>query len=60
VRHFLYKPYILLPDLTDLIQKTIEVRVHKSYLTKFNKAVQYRQFYGIDYYSSDSDVVCIL
>jgi hypothetical protein len=32
----------LLPDLTDLIQKTIEVRVHKVYLTKFNKAVQFR------------------
>jgi hypothetical protein len=43
-----------------LIAKTIEIRVHKTYLTKFNKAVQYRQFYGIDFYSSDSDVVCIL
>jgi hypothetical protein len=60
VRHFLYKPYIMLPDLSDLIQKTIEVRIHKSYLTKFNKAVQHRQFFGIDYYSSDSDIVCIL
>ena len=62
VRHkkYLYKPFVLLPDLTDLILKTVEVRVHKCYLTKFNKAVQNRQFFGSDFYSSDSDVVCIL
>lgn len=59
-RQFLYKPFVLLPDLSDLINRTIEVRIHKSYLTKFNKAVQYQMFYGNDFYSSDSDVVCIL
>lgn len=59
-KRFLYKPFTLLPDLTDLIGKTIEVRVHKVYLTKFNKAVQLHQFYGNDNYSSDSDIVCIL
>ena len=59
-KQYLYKPFVLLPDLTDLISKTIEVRVHKVYITKFNKAVQYQQFYGNDFYSSDSDVVCIL
>lgn len=50
----------MLPDLTDIISKTIEVRVHKVYLTKFNKAVQFRQLFGSDFYSSDSDIVCIL
>lgn len=59
-KQFLYRPFVLLPDLTDVIGKTIEVRIHKSYLTKFNKAVQYQMFYGNDFYSSDSDVVCIL
>lgn len=51
---------MLLPDLSDLINRTIEVRIHKSYLTKFNKAVQYQMFFGNDFYSSDSDIVCIL
>lgn len=59
-KQFLYKPFVLLPDLTDLIGKTVEIRIHKAYLTKFNKAVQYQQFFGNDFYSSDSDVVCIL
>ena len=39
VRQYLYIPFILLPDLSDLVSKTIEIRVHKSYLTKFNQAV---------------------
>ena len=60
VSRYLYKPFLPLPDLTDFIQKMIEVRVHKVYLTKFNKAVQQRQFFGNDKYSSDSDIVCIL
>ena len=38
-KQYLYKPFILLPDLSDLFNKTIEVRIHKVYLTKFNKAV---------------------
>lgn len=59
-KQFLYKPFVLLPDLTDLIGKTIEIRIHKAYLTKFNKAVQFQQFFGNDFYSSDSDAVCIL
>ena len=48
--------------MTDLIGKTIEIRVHKVYLTKGNRAVQQRAFFsnGTDVYSSDSDVVCIL
>lgn len=62
MRRYLYKPSILLPDLTDFIGKTIEIRVHKVYLTKHNRAVQQRAFFsnGTDVYSSDSDVVCIL
>jgi hypothetical protein len=59
-KQFLYKPFVLLPDLTDVVGKTIEIRIHKSYLTKFNKAVQYQMFFGNDFYSSDSDIVCIL
>lgn len=53
---------MLLPDLTDYINKMIEVRVHKVYLTKDNRAVQQRAFFsnGQDVYSSDSDIVCIL
>ena len=38
-RQYLYKPFILLPDLSDLIGKTVEIRVHRVYLTKFNRAV---------------------
>ena len=60
VKTFLYKPFVLLPDLSELISKTIEVKIHKAYLTKFNKAVQFQMFYGNDIYSSDSDIVCIL
>ena len=40
VIQYLYKPSVLLPDLTDFINKMIEVRVHKVYLTKNNRAVQ--------------------
>lgn len=62
VRSFLYKPFMLLPDLTEFTGKLIEIRVHKVYLTKFNRAFQYRMFYssGNDSYSSDSDIACIL
>lgn len=59
-RKFLYQPLLPLPDITDLNTKTIEVRIHKSFLTKYNKAVQQRHFFGNDFYSSDSDIVCIL
>lgn len=60
VLQFLYKPFILLPDLSDYNQKIIEVRVLNIFLTKFNRAVQQRQFFGNDLYTSDSDIVCIL
>ena len=57
---FLYKPFIPLPNLQEYMGELIEVRVASDYLTKFNKAVVKRHFYGQDIYTSDSDPVCIL
>ena len=45
---FLYKPYMPLPDLVCYVNKFLEVRVHKSYLTRRNKAVKQRNFFGND------------
>ena len=60
LKKFLYKPMVPLPDLSEYINRWIEVRVHKSYVSRQNKAFRYRNFYGSDQYTSDSDVVCIL
>jgi hypothetical protein len=49
-----------LPDMAQHVNKYFEVRVHKSYLTRRNKAFKQRLFYGNDQYTSDSDIVCIL
>ena len=38
----------------------IEIRILKNYLTKYNKGVIKRNFFGTDIYTSDSDPVCIL
>jgi hypothetical protein len=57
---YLYKPFVPLPNLVDYLQQLIEVRIFKPYLTKFNKGVIKRNFYGNDIYTSDSDPVCIL
>lgn len=57
---FLYKPYMPLPDLVCYYNKFLEVRVHKSYLTRRNKAVKQRNFFGNDQYTSNSDICCIL
>ena len=57
---YLYKPFMPLPDLALHINKHIEVRVHKSYLTRRNKAFKQRNFFGNDQFTSDSDIVCIL
>lgn len=34
--------------------------MHKCYVTKQNKAYRQRLFFGLDQYTSDSDIVCIL
>ena len=57
---FLYRPNVPLPDLSEYTMKQIEVRVHKAYVCRQNKAVRHRAFYGVDQYTSDSDIVCIL
>lgn len=57
---FLYRPNVPLPDMSEYTQKQIEVRVHKAYVSRQNKALRHRAFYGVDQYTSDSDVVCIL
>lgn len=36
------------------------MRIDKSYVSRQNKAVRYRNFFGGDQYTSDSDIVCIL
>ena len=45
---FLYKPYLPLPDLAGYVNKYLEVRIHRSYLTRRNKAVKQRNFAGHD------------
>ena len=45
---FLYKLYVPLPDLSDYTMKQIEVRVHKAYVCRQNKALRHRAFYGVD------------
>ena len=57
---FLYKPMTPLPDLSKYINKCIEVRIHKYYVSRTNKAFRYRNFFGNERYTSDSDIVCIL
>lgn len=49
-----------LPDLSEYINRQIEVRVHKAYVCRQNKALRHRAFFGFDQYTSDSDTVCIL
>ena len=49
-----------MPDLSRYINKSIEIRVHKCYVSRQNKAFKYRNFFGMDKYTSDSDLVCIL
>ena len=49
-----------LPDLYPFVNKFIEIRVHKCFVSRTNKAFRQRLFYGTDQYTSDSDIVCIL
>ena len=57
---FLYKPMMPLPDLYPFVNKFIEIRVHKCFVNRTNKAFRQRVFFGADQYTSDSDIVCIL
>ena len=45
---FLYRPNVPLPDLSEFTTKMIEVRVHKAYVCRQNKALRHRAFYGVD------------
>lgn len=45
---FLYKPFTPLPDLSSYLGHLIEVRVHKCYVVRHNKAFRERLFYGQD------------
>lgn len=58
--HFLYKPFFELPNLSQFIGQYIEVRIEADYLTNENPAIVQRQLWGNDFYTSSSDVVCIL
>ena len=57
---FLYKPFTPLPDLSAYVNRHIEIRVHKCYVVRHNKAFRERLFYGQDQYTSDSDIVCMM
>lgn len=45
---FLYKPFTPLPDLSAYVNHHIEIRVHKCYAVRHNKAFRERLFYGQD------------
>ncbi|CAI2372030.1 unnamed protein product [Moneuplotes crassus] len=57
---FLYHDSYALPDLTDYLQGYIKIIVAREYLTNQNKAIIKRQIWGNEFYSSNSDIVCIL
>jgi len=44
----LYKPFTPMPDLSKYVNSFIEVRIHKCYLSRANKAVTARNFQGSD------------
>lgn len=57
---FLYKPDAELPDLTNYLNQTIEVKIEKRYITRDNPNVIKRKFWGSETYTSNSDMVCVL
>ena len=57
---FLYKQFVPLPNLSDYIGSYIKIIVESEYLTNSNPAIIKRNIWGNDFYSSDSDIVCIL
>ena len=57
---FLYRPFYPLPSLADYIGSYIKVIVEAEYLTNENPTIIKRHIWGNEFYSSDSDIVCIL
>ena len=58
--HFLYKPFIELPNLSEFVGSFIEMRIEACFLNHFNPAIVKRNLWGNDFYTSNSDAVCIL
>ncbi|CAK74753.1 unnamed protein product (macronuclear) [Paramecium tetraurelia] len=57
---FLYKPGTELPNLSNFINQTIEIRIACEYVNKNNQALILRQIWGSNgVYASHSDAVCI-
>lgn len=57
---FLYNIYYPLPNLTEHLGSYIKVIVAAEHLTNQNPAIIKRHIWGNDFYSSNSDIVCIL
>jgi len=57
---FLYRNSFPFPDLNEYVGSFIKVLVESQYLTNSNQSLIKRNIYGNEFYSSDSDVVCIL
>jgi hypothetical protein len=57
---FLYKPFYILPDLSNYVSDLIEVRIASEYLTTKNKVFKERILFGSDNYTSNSDCVLLL
>ncbi|CAD8166949.1 unnamed protein product [Paramecium pentaurelia] len=57
---FLYKPGAELPNLSNFINQTIEIRIACEYVNKNNQSLILRQIWGSNgVYASHSDAVCI-
>lgn len=57
---FLYKPDAELPDLSNYLGQSIEVKIERKFITKDNPNVLKRKLWGVENYTSNSDMVCIL
>jgi hypothetical protein len=57
---FLYKPDAELPDLSNYLNQTIEIKIERKYISKDNPNVVKRKIWGAENYTSNSDMVCIL
>lgn len=57
---FLYKPGVLLPDLSEHLNGMIEIRIAREYINKHNKELLKRSIWGSETFTSNSDAVCVL